>query len=351
MGKRKKHHYIPQFYLKRFSIDEERKCVALYNHKNKLFVQSAQIRHQACEEFLYGTDDDVENDLSKLENAMASMFQLWTEEKILVPPPQNTNAFTLLKRFVLYQIFRTLKEGNNISELITQSFTAFLQVYHPEKINDFKDHKLGHQSPVLLNLLLSSSKEYLLNFLDCRFIVNLSELPFITSDAPVVRYNQLMEDIGFYTGATGLPVKGLQIFFPIHPRLMICLYDPKVYSCGVNSINCVSTESANDVHQLDALQYLNSNSQLFFDDNVNKEYIEYIIEQFEYARDYLGTVSSLTKTENKTFNFFASYEDARIKLDLTFFKTFEKAKEFPLEIAPLRHPSLARKKNTNKNTK
>ncbi|MES2704620.1 MAG: DUF4238 domain-containing protein [Bacteroidota bacterium] len=337
----KQHHYIPRFYLKRFSINDEGKCIALYNLKNKKFIQNAPIKHQACSAFLYGTDDLIENELAKLEGIIARFMHFWIDKKILDLPPQNSPAFTAIKRFILYQIFRTVKEGNHTLDLLDQAFKAFVHVHLPNKVQFLDGAKVFTEDSVLLSLLHAMDKDYLLNFLKCRFILNLTDLPFITSDAPVVRYNQLMEEIGLYTGATGLSVKGLQIFFPIHARLMICLFDPKVYACGKEEKDYVVTESMDDIHQLNALQYLNCDWQLFFDELVSQEYIEYIAENYEAKRAEIGPFSKLIKTSNK-IELFSSSEDAQIDLKLTFFEILSDAKKFKHELAPLRHPSLAR---------
>ena len=80
-----------------------------------------------------------------------------------------------------------------------------------------------------------------------------------------------MEKAGSYIGATGLVMKGLQVFYPIHPRLLNCLYDSGVYNLCGGSVNCCSTESTEEIHQLNALQFINSNSQLFFDEFISEE--------------------------------------------------------------------------------
>lgn len=94
---RKKHHYVPRFYLKRFSINNEGKFIGLYNHKSKIFIQKAPIKHHACESYLYGRDDEIEIELAKLENKVAKMFYFWTEEKILIPTPDNSKGCFCLK--------------------------------------------------------------------------------------------------------------------------------------------------------------------------------------------------------------------------------------------------------------
>ena len=48
----------------------------------------------------YVADDEIENALAEMENTIAKLFYYWTEEKLLYPPPPETNAFKLLKRFI-----------------------------------------------------------------------------------------------------------------------------------------------------------------------------------------------------------------------------------------------------------
>jgi hypothetical protein len=337
MGVRKKHHYVPKFYLKRFSVNNEGKVLGLYNYKSEVFIANAPLKHQACETFLYGRDDEVEAELGKLESNVAKMFHYWTEEKILIPPPENTNGFTVLKRFILYQLYRTPKAGNHLNNTIDEAFQELIKLYGPTMSKKFEGLNLVHQDPVLLALLNSADKEYLLNFLSCKFIVNLSLLPFISSDAPVVMYNQFMEQKKFYMGATALAVKGLQIFYPIHPRLMICFYDPKTYNCGDNS-DCISTDLVEDIHQLNAMQYINSNSQLFFNEFITKEYIEEIINIFSEEKKKSRPVNQIVKTNEKVY-LFSSFEDAHINLELSFFKILN-YENIKYEVAPLRHQSL-----------
>lgn len=341
MISKKRHHYIPKFYLKRFSINNEGKSLGLYNLNSGKFIQSAPLKSQAYENFLYGEDDEIENVLARMENIIAKMFYYWTEEKIFCPPPVGTNGFKLLRQFILYQAYRTPKSGNNIMEALNQGAKTLVKEFRPELWKSLKNGTLVHENPVLLGLLHSIEHEYLLDFLDCKFLVNLSVLPFITSDAPVILYNQLMEQAGNYMGATGLVAKGLQILYPIHPRLMICLYDSNVYDFGNGCINCCSTESIEEIHQLNGLQLINSNSQLFFDDSVSEEYIKELLKHFEEYRKTAKNINRIINQGSRKF-FLTSSEDAHIDLDLTFFKLKVNPNDYRNEITPLRHPSLKR---------
>ena len=343
MTKKKRHHYIPRFYLKRFSINNEGKSLGLYNIDNKKFIQNAPLKSQAYKNFLYGEDDEIKNALANMENNVAKLFYYWTEERLLYPPPTGTNGFKLLKRFILYQAYRTPKSGSDIMDMLNQGLKTAVKEFKPDLWESMKDGTLVHKNPVLLGLFQSIKHEHLLDFLECKFLVNLSLLPFVTSDSPVILYNQLMEQANNYMGATGLVVKGLQIFYPIHPRLMICLYDSSVYNFGEDCDNCCSTESIDEIHQLNGLQLANCKFQLFFDDLISQEYIMELCKHFEGYRGTSKNINQIINQENRKF-FFTSSEDIHINLKLDFFKLKVDSNNFTNEIAPLRHPSLERPK-------
>ncbi|MGK7392615.1 MAG: DUF4238 domain-containing protein [Candidatus Cyclobacteriaceae bacterium M2_1C_046] len=342
MAKKKRHHYIPRFYLKRFSVNGEGKFIGLFNHRSNLFFSKAPLRHQAYENFLYGQEDEIENALANIEETIARFFYYWTEERQLFPPPPETNGFKILKQFILYQAFRVPKSGMSMMDSLNESMKVFLGEFDPQLADKIKGHRLSHENPVLLSFLHSTEYEHLLNFLDYKFLVNLSPLSFITSDAPIIFYNQLMEKADTYMGSTALVAKGLQLFYPIHPRLMICLFDPKIYNFGKGCKNCYGTESWAEVHQLNGLQLINSKSQVFFDDTVSEEYISLLMNKFS---DYRGSGKHINKVINwgeRKF-FLTSSEEAHIDLDLDFFTLKVKPESYTGQLTPLRHPSLERK--------
>ena len=152
-----------------------------------------------------------------------------------------------------------------------------------------------------------------------------------------------MEKAGSYVGATGLVTKGLQVFYPIHPRLLICLYDSNIYNL-CDSVICCSTESVEEIHQLNALQFINSNAQLFFDEFISEEYIRELCSENEKYRTASCQVNRIIKQGARKF-LFTSSEDAHIDLRLEFFRFRINPNDYKDEIAPLRHPSYKRPVN------
>lgn len=345
MAGKKRHHFIPKFYLKRFSIKGEGNFIGLYNHKSDVFIPAASLQHQGYINFLYGKSDDIENALASMENEIAKMFYYWTEKKQFFPPPENSNGFVLLKRFILYQAYRTPQAGDDITESINEGLNTFLKAANPDLSQKLEGKKVIHENPVLLGLANASLNEDSLKYLGCRFIVNLSELPLITSDAPVIFYNQLMEAAQNYIGATALIAKGLQIFYPIHPRLIICLYDTTVYDLGNGCTNCCSIDSIDEINQLNALQFINSRDQLFFDDLIPEEYVRELCTAYSEYRKTTKNINKVLKSNSSKFLFTAKL-DPQINLSLSCFRLLVNPKDYKNPIGILRHPSFERPRIT-----
>ena len=336
MAVRKKHHYIPQFYLRRFSVDDDKKLIALYNHKNKLFVPSAQIRHQACEKYLYGTDDEIEEGLSKMENAVAFVMSLILDQG-MPPPPDASDANGWLKKFILTQLSRTPQAGRELDESLNATFQAAFKS---------KDLHISHENPVVVSLIYSERYQPILSFLNCKILVNQTNIPFITSDHPVILYNQWMEKNGRHFGNTGLGVRGLQIFLPLHPSVMLCYYDPFVYKCGGRDNPIVPLEHDNDTHQLNVLQYLYSDSQLFAGQTTIKDYLNYLVDSSTVKRIenrsvvFSGGVNKKEGVDKEIL--MNTSKSPQINLELSCFSLKRKArKNAPPGLMPeIRHPSF-----------
>lgn len=349
MGANDQHHYVPKFYLRNFSVEGDRATVQIYNHKNQRFIPRASIKGQAREKFLYGKDDEVEKDLGKLESAVAALFH---DPITKIIPPVEPESFTLLREFVMIQLFRTKKAADELLNGLNQAINVIaplLNLKLPEGA------KLAHDHPALISLDKAISNLALMNHLAIKSIVNLTEFPFITSDAPIALYNQWMEKQGRYIGATAIAVKGLQIFLPIHPRLVYCLYDPYVYKCGADETLVIKVENQTDVHQINSLQYLFSDSHMYSDNQASPEYLEYIVEQCKTFRIANRSISKIADNnqppkESEKIFLFNSFEDPHFNLDLSFFEIKQDVNEYLPEdgLPVLRHPSFYELLNKSK---
>jgi hypothetical protein len=353
MSKPRKQHFVPQFYLRNFSLDENKIGISSYNHKTEKFFIDVPIKSQAYKEYMYGKDGLIEKDLSLFESKIATLISD-PQNKIL--PPSNLEDFNLLREFILVQHSRTVKAGAEALAALNNAFTAIRPyLKNPNKIP--KDLKISHEYPSVLSLYRALDHSYLMGHLMMKSIVNMSTLSFITSDNPIATYNIWMEQQGFYAGATALAVKGLLIFLPIAPRLMYCFYDPYVYEIGDPDQGFVETQSETDVHQLNGLQYLSSDSQLFFSEKIlPPEYIEDLVKGGKHLRVSESAFSRVFQTKNdsgkESLYLFNSFEDSHFGLSLPFIQLTETGRNSKLSngLPEVRHPSFIELRNNIKAT-
>lgn len=302
MGKRKEHHFIPQFYLRNFSVGQNRVVICIYNIETDFYFDRAAISDQAKMKYLYGQDDRIESMLGDIERKAALVIKKIINTDSL---PGIKSEIQDLFRFILYQHTRTVKR----EEVIKENLNA---------LNKDIKRVTGHSFNISIQEMVDMVERTLpfLSHIKMALIVNDTSIPFITSDHPVVLYNQLMEIKGHSCRAAWAN-KGLQVFFPISPDHLIYIYDCYSYTVGKNKNKGeVLSIMENDVKQLNLLQYLNCGTLLFFDEHLSKDALVNMVHPHYSFRKQLFIP--------KTFRF-GSYRwvempEPRINLSLTFSK-------------------------------
>lgn len=100
MSERKKHHYIPKFYLRNFSYKGNGNQIGIFNTKKNIFKQKAKLKTQGYENYFYGKDGFVEDQLSKIENILAPIISEIIRNRKL-PPKFSDNHINLLYFIVI----------------------------------------------------------------------------------------------------------------------------------------------------------------------------------------------------------------------------------------------------------
>lgn len=72
---KKNQHFVPKFYLRNFSYENNLKEIGLYNTRNHMFVQRAKLKTQGSRDFFYGTDGIIEDKLASIEGDLATMIK------------------------------------------------------------------------------------------------------------------------------------------------------------------------------------------------------------------------------------------------------------------------------------
>lgn len=272
MNSRKKNqHFVPKFYLRNFSYLGNNRQIGLYNTRTKFYFKSAPLKSQASKDFYYGTDGVIEDELSEIEGDLSA-----TIKKIL----ESDSSELSHEDIFLLLLFIVLTDLRNPTKI-----EGFYQM-----INQTKE-KLLEDSPDIKNLDTimpmpsreDSVREMLRNCLEmvegisdlkCKILINLTDTPFLTSDYPVVKYNQFLEWRRWRHSKTGYGSVGLQIFLPLNSRKMIFLFDPNSYEAGNPNYLNFKVKKDDDIDELNLLQLVNCIETIYFDEKVNESYVK-----------------------------------------------------------------------------
>jgi hypothetical protein len=256
MGDAKSHHYVPQFYLRRFSDDG--RSIRLLNKSSNRIIEGAPIKGQCAVDNFHGWHDEVEGALSGIESASAASIDRVLRSCEL--PVRNSEDYLSLLVFIALQSGRTRQQA-----VINNKYTDFFYKEILKGRADLKGFDLDKvviedRYPVALPLVTSMKAFHFLETLESTLLLAGDRIGFVTSDDPVVLYNSGRASV-WWEGVTGLDSAGLQVFLPLSRGACLYLYDPAVYVTATNTSSrkvCVA-----DVLKLNALTILNSDRNIF----------------------------------------------------------------------------------------
>lgn len=270
---KKNQHYVPKFYLRNFSIELNNNQIGLFNIFSELYVEKGKLKTQGCKNFYYGEDGILENMLSNIEGYLATEIREIIDRFEL--PKKGSSGHENLLHFIALMDLRNptlIDYIRNSKELLRD------RLLDAHKDADVKSlvPEISHEEAI--GISLSNLVEVVRNLkdLDFKLLINETKYPFITSDFPIVKYNQFLEKKKFPHGKTGYGNIGLQIFIPISPKLIILFYDAKIYKVGFKKQRNLTIKSTNDINNLNVLQFLNSYNIVYFNHEVSKKYIHEI---------------------------------------------------------------------------
>jgi len=334
MLNKKSQHYVPRFYLKYFSNTKDGKTISLFNIEKEIFVPSASIKHQACSPNFYDKDRVVENNLSKIEGVLAKIISEILYSKKL--PIQYSEKHLLLLIFIISMCSRTKYSAEETNEIIDKTFKIIFKE-HPKVKDILQDYKIGIKYPATYSLGIALQIVPIASDLEFKLLFNKTNVPFITSDNPVIKYNQFLEHKKAYGGITGFGVKGIQILLPLNPYFYIIFYDQGVYKIGNRKQRIVEINNIRDINSLNLLQFINANLNLYFNNDINEIYLDFLSKQGnKFRREKKVNVNEYISNKkfdspNLKSSLILSYpEDIKINLNISFVKLLKKAKKYEL---------------------
>lgn len=239
MNKPKKQHYVPQFYLKNFKDDS--------SNNNIINCFNIQIRKPyrttidkvAQKKFFYETSiRNLEYQLSQIEKESSKYINNLVKNK-KYKYLNNLNIKANLSYYMSLQFIRTNDKREwikNHSYKLKDEISQKIEI--PLKFQQWVDEvpSKEHLKNWHLEYIEKFSVKFFKYFYYKKWILikNSTKLNFWTSDNPISVWNPI--------NPPGLAMKNTFIFFPLSPKLCICLANPFQFS-NLNQIKTTSVES------------------------------------------------------------------------------------------------------------
>ena len=274
------------------------------------------------------------------EYFMANILEI-IEKHCDLPPPLSPEHLAIIL-YVIMQHGRTKYSADQTEELHDMLTKHLYRVLKLEGMDIDKFNTTIEEAPLLTLGIVVQGYPLLLD-LAYKLLLNKTDVEFVTSDNPVVLYNQLFSFRKFGSN-TGLAQKGLQIFLPISPKIALIFFDHNVYSVGKRHSLTVNVDLSKDVYELNTLQMCSAMNCVYFRDS-ELDVNSLSRKASSFLRQKKGTLNVLlgkkTKNERKEF-IEMSREDVRTNLALSFLrltknarvwrKRFQKQKSQPVSV-------------------
>ena len=144
-----RHHYIPQFILRNFACDTDRKVVCYYD-KESQSVSKREIREVFMERNFYRDEINckdkpvqIEQDLSVYEREVAELIKSKFLDKRKIELTAEEDS--MLKLFFAIMSFRNVNAKEQFSDKASKEFKDFYKYFQGnEDLEDFWKRNLGH---------------------------------------------------------------------------------------------------------------------------------------------------------------------------------------------------------------
>lgn len=211
--KTKIQHFVPQFFQRYFSYQNNGNTIGMFNVKKKIFIASTPIRTQLYKDYFYGKSGELEMWLSEIEAKSASIFRDMLEKEKL-PAYKSTEHADMIHFALILDLRNPIRFNllEDLEKLISNTKSNIREGTIPtdliEKFKHLQTERGKLSSLTSINALVPE-------LLDLKFklIRNNTCKPFIISDNPLIIYNQFLEKRNWnFISKRDYGLKGLQMF-------------------------------------------------------------------------------------------------------------------------------------------
>lgn len=246
-----KQHYVPRFYLKNFTTEENNNKIFCYDKINNS-VFPANIQDIAQEKKFYevaGLDEnEIENAISKLER------EFWAPTYAELIHKKNFKKLSFKEKnriyhFLSLQLIRTKAEQEETCDMYNAVIAKITQLYGDTErglkmISEYEQKKAVYLSSIYNEGIDAALKKQANNFGSKNWVIRLTKKnskQLIASDSPIAFANSLdREDKGFMR-------QGAKIFFPLRSDILFYSYDR--YSPSKNNKEIMTSEEIDEANE------------------------------------------------------------------------------------------------------
>jgi len=270
-------HFVPQCYLRSFSIDQNCRAVALYNIRSGTSANGVSIKRQCAKDYFYDQNGKIEAEFTGYEGKYAEVLR----HVIASTGGALEDDLLFLRNFAYLQFLRTEAMAKHLA-LMMSDMADFLFDNDPEGRAWATINPITIPGKSIANFI--STKAFLGDLCDC-IVVNDTKTPFITSDNPAVILNRFhVQKQGQQYGGAGLLSSGVMLVMPLTPRLLFASYDKGVYRVNLEMGSSLRARRNRDVEALNALQVVRAFENLYFDKIDHAEYVRTLLCQYSSRR-------------------------------------------------------------------
>lgn len=251
--------------MKPFSINSEGTQICLYNFKLRSSVNSAPMKHQCAKDYFYGADGELEKAFQPTESHYASTVRDLTGNH---EAQLTDDQLIFLRDFALLQSLRTDAAAKRFA-LMHNELYEMMTKKNPKVLAELA---LDKQSIIELNLANYSAFRRTISDLKTCIIVNETNTDFVTSDDPAIHTNRFhLQRVKSKT--FGIGSAGTLLLMPLSPKHTLLSYDPHVYITPSIVGSTIRTTDVADIEALNSLQYIRTNTNIFFRNWATRQYI------------------------------------------------------------------------------
>jgi len=275
MPKVKKQHYVPQFYLRRFAIDDKLFLFDKFTQK----VVPTNVRDAGSGSYFYDlpqklmppeADEIDEQIVEKALGEMESVFAVALDKSLATVERKrriNQKQKPAMAFFMALQFLRTPEQRQSGIEL-EEALANVLLKFHPDLTDADREYRVkfneeyaafSHAQFMMDPKVWEEFTGILLRHIWIIGVNNTAQ-PLYTSDNPIVRQPHKQHPHMSYSG---LASEGIEIDFPLSPRYILLIYERTAFSRYLRLENKCIPISADNVTYFNAAQISQSYRQIY----------------------------------------------------------------------------------------